>query len=262
MAQQLHRTPDNPRERQPSQATRGEGGRQESGRQESGGQGNGSQQQRTNNQQRHMLSAPLMAMRGLGQIYDMQITATRLLLQAQASAACAFGWPDYSGLFRIADERAKHVFSSGAEQFMHLADQANQTASEVQRQFGRLLEVQTVHAAETWQRGLEELGMQTEESLEELKEIARQQAEEAMLTAEALSEEARESMRQGGEQFRESVRQGAEQTRQFAAQQGEASREQAERAGGAAREGASQQAAGEEEAQAGQERASHKRRAA
>lgn len=248
MAQQSHRTTVNPQERQSSQGLRSEGARQQ---QQGGGQQSAGQQQqegRSNGGQRqsHMaaLSVPMVAMRGVGQLYDMQMAATRIMLQTQASAASAFGWPDFSGLFRIADDRAKRVFSAGTEQILHLAEQANEATSEVQRQLGRVLEFHAVNAAENWQHGLEELGTQAEESLEELKEIARQQAEETMRAAQALSEEARETMREGGEQFRQVIRQGAEETRQAAAQEGEAGREQMERAASEAREGARE--AGEE----------------
>jgi gas vesicle protein len=204
----------------------------------------------------------MIAMRGVGQLYDMQVAAARIMLQTQASAACAFGFPDFSGLFRVADDRARRVFSSGTEQMLHLAEQANEATSEVQRQLGRMLEFHAVTAAENWQHGLEELGVQAEESLEELKELARQQVEETMRAAQAISEETRETMREGGEQFRQTIRQGSEQGRENIAQMGEAGREQAEQAGAAGQEGAregGEQARGEE---AGQERGGQRRKAA
>lgn len=276
MAQQLHRAHDKSQERQSQQSFQQEGGGREEGReqQQQGGRQQGMQGRSNGGQQRSQqgqgrtasLSVPMIAMRGVGQLYDMQVAAARIMLQTQASAACAFGWPDFSGLFKIADDRAKRVFSAGTEQILHLAEQANQATSEVQRQVGRMLEFHTVNAAENWQHGLEELGAQAEESLEELKELARQQAEEAMRAAQAMGEQARESMREGGEQFRQTLHQGAEQGRENVAQMGEAGREEAEQAGASAREGAregGEQGRGEEEHQGGQEqRPGQRRRAA
>ena len=40
-----------------------------------------------------------LALRGIGQLYDMNVAATRVLLQTHARAASAFGFPDWSGLF-------------------------------------------------------------------------------------------------------------------------------------------------------------------
>lgn len=288
MAQQLHRAADTARERQsPQQTGRPESQqgqqdmeRQEAGRQEGGQQARGGQQQKGQGASRSdgqrsqagAMSVPMIAMRGVGQFYDMQLAATRMLLQTQASAARAFGLPDFSGLFRIDDERAKRVFSSGTEQLLHLARQANETTSEVQRHMGRMMEYHAVNAAENWQRGLEELGAQAEESLEQLKELTRQQAEEAMQVAQDLGKETQRTIREGGEEFRQTMRQGAENTRQFSEEQGEAVRHQGEQAGSDIRQGmregrqaaesGQQQGAGEEEQQGGQERNAPRRRAA
>lgn len=256
MAQQLHRTAENPSERQSAQM---EGGRQR----EQGGREGGSQWAgRSDGGQQHTtasFSVPVIALRGFGQFYDMQLAATRMFMQTQATAARAFGWPDFSGLFQIGDERVKRVFSSGTEQLVHLAEQANETTSEMQRHMGRMLEFHAANAAENWQRGLEELGHQAEEGLEQLKELARQQSEEAMRAAEAISQETRQSIKQGGEEMRQTMAQAGEQGRQAIGRQAEAGREQA----GEAREaGERQQAAGEKEAQASQEQERQRRKAA
>lgn len=150
---------------------------------------------------RSAINLSAIAMRGFGQLYDMQAAAARMMMQTQARAACAFGLPDYSDLFRFADDRAKHVFSASTEHLIHTAEQATETISEVQRQVGRLVEYQTVTAAENWQHGLQELEAQAEENLSQLKELARQQADQALLAVETLGEAARESLREGREQI-------------------------------------------------------------
>lgn len=159
-------------------------------------------------------SLSIIAMRGFSQLYDMQAAAARLMLQAQARAATAFGLPDYSDLFRVADDRARRVFSSSTEQFLETAEQTNQTLREVQREMGRLVEYQTVNAAENFQQGLQELEAQAEENLTQLREFAHQQAEQAMQAADTLGEAARESIREGSDQIRHNVQQGMEHGRQ------------------------------------------------
>ncbi|NTV11576.1 MAG: hypothetical protein HGA47_12520 [Zoogloea sp.] len=155
-----------------------------------------------------------IAVRGMGQLYDMQLAAARMMLQTEARAAVAFGFPDYSDLFKVADDRAKRVFTSGTEHLLSTAQQANETLSDVQRQVGRLLECNAVNLSENWQRSLDEFGEQAEEGLSQLREMARRQVEEAVQATEALSEATRESMREGTDQMRESMREGTEQMRE------------------------------------------------
>ena len=149
-----------------------------------------------------------IATRGIGQLYDMQIAAARMLLQTQARTAATFGLPDFSDLFRVADDRAKRVFSSSTEHLLNATQQASETIAEVQHHVGRLVECQAVNVSETWQHELDEFSSQAEEGLTQLKEIARQQAEEAVRVAQTLSENAQQSMREGGEEMRESLQQG------------------------------------------------------
>lgn len=169
-----------------------------------------------------------IALRGIGQVYDMQLGAARMLLQTQARAAAAFGWPDCSDLFDSADERSRRAFSAGAEQVMKMTRSANQAVSELQRQVGRVAETQAANAAEQWQRGLEELGAHTEEGMAQLSETAREQAEQALQASHALAESARETLRQGGEQLREGMREGAERSREATAEMADAAAGQVE----------------------------------
>ncbi|MGE5386507.1 MAG: hypothetical protein ACM3SV_11550 [Betaproteobacteria bacterium] len=151
-----------------------------------------------------------IAMRGFGQFYDLQAAAARMVFQSQARAASAFGLPDYSHLFQFTDERAKRAFSSTTEQLLNTAEQTKGTFQDVQREVGKLMEVQAVSVAENWQQSLQELSAQAEEHMNQLKELARQQAEQAKQATESLSEAARESFREGSQQLRETMQQGAE----------------------------------------------------
>ena len=150
-----------------------------------------------------------MAQRSAGQLSDLNVSAARLLLQTQARAASAFGLPDWSPLFDSADERVRHAFSAGAEQVLDTAQRTNEVVSELHRQVGRVIETQASQAAQSWQRGLEELGSHTSESLNQLCETARKTAEDAQ---------------QMGEQFRDNVRRVGDEARpqqQTQAQSGE-----------------------------------------
>ncbi len=200
-------------------------------RQQGGGQHDGGQQQPS------MVNMTAMAARGLGQIYDMQLAASRMLLQTQARAASVFGIPDYSGLFRIGDDRARRVFSTTTDELVEVTQRTSDTVSEIQRHVGRLLEVNAVNMSESWRQGLQEFATQAEDSLEQLQELARQQADEAVRAAQEFSEMTRQTMRQGGEEMRETMRQGAERGREATAEAGEAARQEAERAGQAEQEG-------------------------
>ena len=176
-----------------------------------------------------------IGLRSLGGIYDMQLSAARLALQTQARAAVAFGWPDYSELFRLGDGQARHTFSKGTEQLLHSTQQARATLAEIQREIGTLMERNAQTLAESWQQGLEEIGIQAEESLEEMKELTRQQVEEALRAAESLGEATRQAVRESSEKFRETVRQGADQGRETMSEQGEMVRREGGRVAGATR---------------------------
>ena len=154
-----------------------------------------------------------LTLRGIGQVYDMNLSAARVLLQTQARAASAFGLPDMSGLFNSVDERARHVFSTGAEEFVNTAKRANEVASELQREVGRVVETQTATMAETFKQGLQQLGSQTNEGLNQLVQTTRQQAEEAERVASQLGEDMRNQMQQEGNKARERMQQNGEQGR-------------------------------------------------
>lgn len=174
-----------------------------------------------------------LALRGIGQIYDMNLAATRVLLQTQARAASAFGWPDWSEVFDHVDDRTRNVFAASTEQLVQTAQRASEVAADLQRQVGRVVETQAVTMAETIQHGLEELGTQTHEGLQQLCDTARQQAEQAEQVAQTLSQEMHETMRQGGEHLRDAMRQGGEQLNETMRQGGQ-------QLSGAAREGGEQ----------------------
>jgi hypothetical protein len=171
-----------------------------------------------------------IALRSAGQVYDLQMAAARALMQTQARMGAAFGWPDWSGALEQTDHRARQVFGSGIEQCLKTADLAGQAVVELQRQIGRVVERQAALAAESWQRGIEEIGEQTEQSLAQLQETARQQANEAARTADALAETTRDAVRQNSERWREQMRHGFERNRQAMAQAGDEARRGAEQA--------------------------------
>ncbi|HEX6703129.1 MAG TPA: hypothetical protein VF169_00100 [Albitalea sp.] len=143
-----------------------------------------------------------LAVRSLGQIYDMNLAAARVLMQTQARAASALGLPDWSGWFESIDERARRVFATGAEQFTNAAQRATEAANELQREVGRVVDSQTATVAQTLQHGLQALGTQTAEGLDRLVETAHEQAEEAQRTAAEVGERMRQGIEEGEEQIR------------------------------------------------------------
>lgn len=188
------------------------------GRQAQQGQGRGNGYGRA---QAATFNVAAIATRGIGQLYDMQIAAARMMLQTQARAATAFGLPDYSDLFRVADDRAKHVFSSSTEHLLNVAQQAREAITEVQHHVGRLVECNTVTVSETWQQELDEFSNQAEQGLTQLKELARQEAEEAVKASEMIAQETRQMIRESGEESRRAMSEGMGQMRQQMGQQGQ-----------------------------------------
>lgn len=154
-----------------------------------------------------------LALRSIGQVYDMNLSAVRVMLQTQARAASALGLPDWSSLFTSMDDRARHVFSTGTEQLVNTAKRANEAAAELQREVGRVVETQATTVAETLKQGFEELGTQATEGLDQLIQTAREQAEEAERVASALGDEMRETMEDASNQTREATRRAGEQRR-------------------------------------------------
>lgn len=174
-----------------------------------------------------------LAMRSLGQVYDMNMSAARVVMQTQARAASALGLPDWSGWFEAADDRARRVFSTGAEQLVSTAQRASEAATELQREVSRVVDIQTSTVAQTLQYGLHELGSQTSEGLSQLVDTAREQAEEAERAASEMGEQMRQSIEEGGEQMRRGRESGMRAVEEIgdAEEQGE----QSEQGGGRSR---------------------------
>ena len=158
----------------------------------------------------------------------MNMSATRVWMQTQARAASALGLPDWSGLFEAADDRARRVFSTGAEQMVSTAQRAAEAATELQREVSRVVDIQTSTVAQTLQYGLQELGSQTSEGLNQLVETAREQAEEAQRTASEMGDQMRQSIEEGGEQMRRSREGGMRAVQELGEEQGEQGEQEAE----------------------------------
>ena len=173
----------------------------------------------------------MLALRGMGQVYDINLAAARMLLQTQARAASVFGLPDWSGLFEQGDERTRSLLSGGAEQLVQQVERVGEAAAELQRQVGRVVETQTSTMVETLHQGIDELGNQTTEALKQLCDTARQQADDAERAAQTVSQTLRETVRQSGEKLREVTREGGEQARDATEQGGEEVRNGAQHRG-------------------------------
>jgi len=119
-----------------------------------------------------------IAIRGTALLWDLQVDATRNLLRAQARTASMFGVPDYSALFRIADMRARRVFTETAEQVISTAREATRTVTGVQRELGRLAEQQTIEMTEEVRENVQQLSSYAQRGLEEIQGVAQQEADE------------------------------------------------------------------------------------
>lgn len=86
--------------------------------------------------------------------------------------------------FEIGDERARRLFSMGAEQVLDTARQARETVAEMQRQFGRMAEQQTIGITEEVRDRMREIGRYTEQGLADIRDIAVSEAEQAATIAQ------------------------------------------------------------------------------
>jgi hypothetical protein len=142
------------------------------------------------------------ALRSLGQVYDMNVSAARVLLQTQARAASMLGLPDWSAWFDSADERARGIFAASAEQLVNATRRTTEAVSEMNREASRLIDSQTATVAQTVQFGLKELDSHTSEGLTQLVDTAREQADEAERVASELGEQVRQTIEVASEQAR------------------------------------------------------------
>jgi len=133
-----------------------------------------------------------LAIRSAGLMLDLQLQAARDLLELQARGAALFGVPDCSSLFNAADDRARRIFSEGAEHVAHVTRRANETMAQVNQQIGRLVEQQAVGMAEQVRQGIEQFGRHTEQGLQQARSLVEQGLDEIERSAEQTRREANE----------------------------------------------------------------------
>ncbi|HVK56965.1 MAG TPA: hypothetical protein VM532_18290 [Burkholderiales bacterium] len=186
----------------------GQQGREQQSREQ---QGRGQQQRQTE----HTLNMAELALRGTGVLFDIQMAAVRSLWHLQTRSAAAFGAPDYSDLLRFTDVGAKRLLSTGAEQVLTSARQASDTITELQRQFGRLVEQGALQLTEEMRQGMEELNERTQQGLQEVKNLAQQGADEAeRMTKERESALQQQRQQAGGRPGEPQIDQPRPQTEQ------------------------------------------------
>lgn len=170
------------------------------------------------NQRQAAVNVTATAMRGMGQLFDMQAATARVLMRAQLRTACAFGMPDYSGMLQTNDDRATRLFSTATENLMQVVDQGDSPLAEMSSQMIRLIEQQAIAVTERMKDSLQEMKSQTAQSMEELKQLTRQQADEVSRASEMLMNATKESLHEGGQQLDKRAK-GHEQDVKFQAYQ-------------------------------------------
>ncbi len=131
-----------------------------------------------------------IAIRGAATLFDLQMQTARDLLSMQARSASLFGIPDFSPLFGTVDERARRVFSEGANELVNTTRRAAETVAEVNRQFGRLFEQQAVNVSETMRAGIGQLGRNAEQGLEQARNVVERGVDELAKTARDTKQQA------------------------------------------------------------------------
>ena len=132
---------------------------------------NQQQQHGAQGQGRQMQSMAEVALRGTALLWDLQMETARNMWRTQARAAALLGIPDCSGLFNVDDDRARRLFTTSAEQILDSARQTRETVVEMQRQFGRLAEQQTIGITEEVRDQIEQVGRHTEQGLQQIRQM-------------------------------------------------------------------------------------------
>ncbi len=126
----------------------------------------------------HAAKLTEIAIRGAATLVDVQMQTARDIMSMQSRTFSVFGVPDFSALFGTTDERARRVFSEGAEELINTTRRTAETVAEVNRQFGRLIEQQAVKVSETMCAGFDELGRHAEQGLERTRTMVERGLEE------------------------------------------------------------------------------------
>jgi hypothetical protein len=133
----------------------------------------------TDRAQQHVTNLAEIFLQGAVRLVDIQTTAARVLLQTQGRSAAMFGAPDWTQTVSRQGEQLKQLISTGAEETLKIMRQANETVSEMQQQFGQILEQQTSKVTDEMRTGVEEVSRRTEEGLEQMRQTTHQAAAEA-----------------------------------------------------------------------------------
>jgi hypothetical protein len=201
-----------------SRASRQQGGQSHGGTQQSQ---QGGQQQAFGAQPFHSMAE--VALRGTALLWDLQMETARNLWRTQARTAAMLGIPDCSALFQVGDDRARRLFTAGAEQMLSSARQARETVVEMQRQMGRLAEQQTIGLTEEVRDQIEQIGRHTEQGLQEIKQIAASEADHVEGFVQSTLEDNDERSQQHARQREESGAMGNESAASMAEGQARAS---------------------------------------
>ena len=118
-----------------------------------------------------------IALRGTALLWDLQADAARSVLEIQANSAKLFGAPDLTALFP-SNGRSTGLFTATVDRTLDSLRQIRETVSEVQWQFARIAEEQTVGIAERFQQSIEQLGQRSQQGLQQLRQLAREEANE------------------------------------------------------------------------------------
>ncbi len=120
-----------------------------------------------------------IAIRGAATLFDLQMQTARDMLAMHARSAGALGLPDFSPFFvPTADEQARRVFSESANEIVNTTRRTIETVAEVNRQFGRLIEQQTVNLSDTMRAGIDQLGRHAEQGLEQARTVVERGVDE------------------------------------------------------------------------------------
>ena len=125
---------------------------------------------------------------GTMRIVDMQTSAARVFLQTQSRSARMFGVPDWSHSLNGPSAQVSQLFTTGAEQAMNLIRHTNETISELNEQFGQLVQRQTAQIVDEMRNGMEEVSRKAEESLDQMRQTTNAATRETQRATREIGE--------------------------------------------------------------------------
>jgi hypothetical protein len=137
------------------------------------------------------------AIRGTAALMEMQIGMARQIIGMHSRTAAALGVPDYSQLVDGSADCSRRLVNMTTDQMLSTAQRLNETMTDLQRQFARLIEQQTRTATDEIVRGIGRVGEGAEQAIRTAEQNVSRGAQEVERAAARGAESFADAAAQG-----------------------------------------------------------------